>query len=75
MRGPGLANVDTSLVRGVRLHFLGEAGQVQLRFETFNLFNRTNLNNPVTGLTNPLFGQVTSAGSPRILQLAAKIIF
>ena len=75
MRGPGLANVDTSLVRGVRLKFLGEAGRVQLRFETFNLFNRTNLSNPVTGLTNPLFGQVTSAGSPRILQLAAKIIF
>ena len=53
-----------------RHHFTSE-----LRLESFNALNRTNFDNPVTGLTNPSFGQLTSAGDPRILQLAVKIIF
>jgi hypothetical protein len=75
MTGPGFANVDVSLAKGIRIPFLGEAGSVQLRGEAFNLLNRTNFNNPVTGLTNPLFGQLTGAGAPRILQIATKVVF
>jgi hypothetical protein len=73
--GPGYANVDASLVRAFRLRFLGEAGMAQVRLEAFNVFNRTNFNQPDTGTTSPTFGQLTSAGAARILQLAAKIIF
>ena len=75
MQGPGLANLDASLVKVLKLPFLGETGSSELRLESFNALNRTNFNNPVTGLTNPRFGQLTSAGDPRILQLAVKIIF
>ncbi|MBI4472322.1 MAG: hypothetical protein HY646_06615 [Acidobacteria bacterium] len=73
--GPGTSNVDVALVKGLRFPFLGEPGAGELRLEAFNLFNRTNFGNPVTGLTNPNFGRLTSAGAPRILQLAVKIIF
>ncbi|MEK7404686.1 MAG: carboxypeptidase regulatory-like domain-containing protein, partial [Acidobacteriota bacterium] len=76
LEGPGFANVDVSLVKGFRLLFMGEAGLGQFRFEAFNLFNRTNFSNPVTGITNPNFGRLTGTdGAPRILQLAIKLAF
>ena len=73
--GPGSSNVDASLVKVLRFPFLGEAGAGELRLEAFNVFNRTNFSNPVTGLTNTNFGRLTGAGAPRIVQLAVKIIF
>ena len=75
LEGPGTNNVDISLAKGVRLPFLGEAGAAELRLESFNLFNRTNFGNPVTGITNANFGRLTSAGDPRIMQFAVKILF
>jgi hypothetical protein len=72
--GPGYANVDTSLAKGWRLPFLGEVGQVEYRFEAFNLLNATHMGNPTTGLTNPNFGRITGTdGDPRILQMALKV--
>jgi hypothetical protein len=72
--GPGFANVDTALMKGWRLGFLGEGGLVEYRFEAFNLFNATHMSNPVTGLTNPNFGRITGTdGDPRILQMALKV--
>jgi hypothetical protein len=75
LEGPGFANTDISLVKGMKFPFLGEAGAGELRLESFNLFNRTNFGIPVTGLTNPRFGQLTSAGDPRIMQFAIKVLF
>jgi hypothetical protein len=72
--GPGFANVDVSLAKGWALPFLREAGKIEYRFEAFNLANATHLSNPVTGLTNPNFGKITSTdGDPRILQMALKV--
>ncbi len=70
-RGPSYANVDLSLVRtvpvgGVRLQF---------RAESFNVLNRTNLGLPVGDLNSPNFGRILSAGPPRLMQFALKIIF
>jgi hypothetical protein len=76
MIGPGYSNMDTSLVKGFRIPFLGEAGLGQLRFEAFNVFNRTNFGQPVTDITSPAFGQLTTTiGNARLLQIAAKIRF
>ena len=75
LEGPGTNNVDISPMKGLKIPPLGEAGMAQLRMEAFNLFNRTNFGNPVTGLTNSSFGQLTSAGAPRIMQFALKIVF
>jgi hypothetical protein len=42
MRGPGLANVDFSLVKDTSVRKLGEAGKVEFRAEVFDLFNHPN---------------------------------
>jgi hypothetical protein len=75
LQGPGFSNTDAALVKSVHLP-LGESGLGQLRFEAFNVFNRTNFSLPNTGITNPAFGRITSTdGDSRILQLAVKVIF
>jgi Carboxypeptidase regulatory-like domain len=70
--GPGYENWDLSLFKNA--HF-GAERDLQFRFETFNAFNHTNFNaiSTVTSATN--YGQVTSAGSARVLQLGAKFAF
>jgi hypothetical protein len=74
--GPGYANVDVSLSKGWRFPFLGEAWRFEYRIDAFNLLNATHLSNPVTGLTNPNFGKITSTdGDPRILQMALKVVW
>ncbi len=48
---------------------------MEFRAEYFNLLNHTNLNSPVVAVSSGGFGTVTSAGDPRIAQLAAKVLF
>jgi hypothetical protein len=69
-RGPGEANVDF----GIHKNFpITESLNSQFRFEAFNAFNRVNLNNPNTSVTNSNFMRILSAGSPRILQFALRL--
>ncbi|HYS24989.1 MAG TPA: hypothetical protein VEP46_05285, partial [Vicinamibacterales bacterium] len=70
--GPGRFNVDMGLVRSFRI---GGERAVQVRAEAFNVFNRVNLNNPVSALNSPNFGLITSASDARIIQLALKYTF
>jgi hypothetical protein len=72
LQGPGRWNVDTGLTRS----FGVGTGQVQFRLEVFNLFNHVNPSNPISVLSSPTFGQVTStATDQRIMQLALKYLF
>ena len=48
---------------------------LQFRWEIFNVFNKVNFNAPVTALNSGSFGQIQSAGDPRIMQLALKFVF
>jgi hypothetical protein len=48
---------------------------LQARGEFFNLFNHANLGNPTTMVTSANFGRILSASSPRIAQLAMKLVF
>jgi hypothetical protein len=52
-----------------------ERAIVQFRAEAFNAFNNVNFSLPDHVLTDTAFGQITSAGSPRILQFALKLLF
>jgi hypothetical protein len=70
--GPNRFNVDMGLTRSFRI---GGQRQVQFRAEVFNVLNRVHINNPVSALNNPNFGLITSAGDPRIIQLALKYTF
>jgi len=71
--GPGLDNTDVALLRDFHIHGSNTA---QFRAEAFNVFNHAQFNNPGGNISNSsTFGIVTSANSPRILQLAAKYQF
>jgi hypothetical protein len=72
LRGRGFASVDFGVIRNVR--FAGRH-RLQFRTEVFNLFNRVNLGMPVNNVSAPNDGQIISAGSPRVIQLALKYAF
>jgi hypothetical protein len=52
-----------------------ESKVLQLRFEAFNTFNHAQFINPSGSINSGTFGVVTSARSPRIMQIAAKFTF
>jgi hypothetical protein len=54
---------------------LGRDAGVQLRLEAYNLFDAINLNNPVSNLSNSLFGRVTSARPSREIRLGLRFTF
>jgi len=51
-----------------------EGMKIQFRSEFFNVLNRVNLGNPNVTLGSKM-GQITSAGSARVLQFALKVLF
>jgi hypothetical protein len=51
------------------------AQSVQFRWEVFNVLNHVNFNPPVTALNSASFGQILSAGEPRIMQFALKFAY
>jgi hypothetical protein len=71
VEGPGFKNLNLAVVK---LLPVGGAS-LQLRFETFNLFNTTNFDLPDGFLGSPTFGQILSAGSPRRIQLGVRAVF
>jgi hypothetical protein len=79
--GPGFGNTDLSIIKNVKL--AGPA-RLQLRLETFNIFNQANLNLPGRTATvgSTSFGVITAtrfptgdSGSARQVQFAVKAIF
>jgi outer membrane receptor protein involved in Fe transport len=72
VNGPGYQNVNLAVMKQLPL---SDQVRLQLRLESFNLFNHTNFNLPDNFLGSPTFGQVLSAQSPRRFQLGAKVIF
>jgi hypothetical protein len=75
IEGPGNWQIDAAIsrlfpVRGTRLEF---------RVEAFNVTNRLIRMNPNmdpnTDLSQNVFGQITTAGDPRIMQFAVKYVF
>lgn len=88
IEGVGRRNLDVALTRIFRV---ASAQTLELRAEAFNVFNwmllgqssasQSGLNSallsgqPQTNLNIPTFGQITSAGEPRIMQFAVKYGF
>jgi hypothetical protein len=75
LRGPGNATVDFSVLKNFNTPWFTEDAYLQLRVEAFNLFNRANFANPNGTLTSALFGRITVAGEPRILQFGLRYVF
>jgi hypothetical protein len=84
LRGPGINNWNVSLFKNTRIN---EMVNVQLRFETFNVFNHTqwytvnttmNANNQGEALTQATRGNaatITATRDPRNIQIGMKILF
>ena len=72
VRGPAYRNLDLAIVRRVSLP--GRAA-VELRGEVFNATNTPALGAPNTTVGAAAFGSITSAGDPRVVQLAVKVLF
>jgi hypothetical protein len=70
--GPGYQNVNLAFLKHVNLD---ESVRLQIRIESFNLFNHVNFNLPDAFLGSSTFGQVTSADSPRRCQFGLRLIF
>jgi hypothetical protein len=72
VRGPGFARSDLALVKNIAV---SGAHRIQLRVETFNLFNQTRFGQPGNQIGTPNFGRITSSDDGRVVQLAAKYSF
>jgi hypothetical protein len=73
LRLPGIANYDLALFKDTHL---SERIVLQLRVESFNLFNRVQFGGPNTAIGNSQAGRITTqANEPRELQLAGRINF
>jgi hypothetical protein len=70
--GPGDSGTDLAVLRYVNL---GRDLRLQLRAESFNVFDQVNFNNPNTTLSSSTFGRITGAGAGRVVQLAIKMIW
>jgi hypothetical protein len=77
INGPRYFNVNAALLKNISIN---ERMRVQLRAEAFNVFNNVNFllstaASQVQSINSTTFGQLTTAGSPRILQFAARFEF
>jgi hypothetical protein len=69
---PGTIQWDMSVSRKFQFK---ERWKMEFRSEFFNVMNHANWNGPATGLTSSTFGQITSFGSPRLIQMSMKVYF
>ncbi|MFN8063033.1 MAG: TonB-dependent receptor [Vicinamibacterales bacterium] len=72
VRGPGYRNVDLAAIRRARL---GNGHTLEIRVEAFNLTNTPALGAPNGTFGSAAFGTITTAGDPRVIQLAVKYVF
>jgi len=85
LRGPGVFNMDASLLKDTKIPKISEQFTVQFRAEFFNFLNHENFGIPnlslftsSSGARNPAAGQIVSSNPgtiPRQIQFALKIIF
>ena len=72
LRGEFRHNVDF----GASKNFpVTERQRLQFRYEIFNLLNHANLGAPNGNIANVNVGRITTAGNPRVMQMALKYVF
>jgi hypothetical protein len=70
--GPGINNWDIAIEKDTKIT---EGTSVEFRSEFFNAFNHAQFNQPDGNVNDSNFGMVSSAGAPRIMQFALKVLF
>ncbi|MGC4055414.1 MAG: hypothetical protein QM757_41825 [Paludibaculum sp.] len=71
-RGPGSIDLSAFALKNVRV---AEKVNLQFRLEAFNALNHMNLGGFNTQLGSSSFGQINDVGTPRYLQIGAKLMF
>jgi hypothetical protein len=54
---------------------IGERLRLQVRGEFFNAPNHTNLSPPSVAFDTMSFGVINSSGSPRLIQIGARLVY
>lgn len=72
MRGPGTINIDFAAQKQFRIT---ERCHLDFRGSFYNVLNHANLGNPNTTRSNSTFGRITSAGTPRVIDLGLRFAF
>ncbi len=70
--GPGIFDTDLSVGKAFRIT---EKQTLTFRAEAFNFFNHAQFENPVGDIASPVFGEVTAAHDPRLVQLSLRFMF
>jgi len=81
VRGPGINNSDITLFKNIPL--ASGRRRLQLRWEIYNVFNHTQFStvdsaarfDPQGNQVNARFGQVITTRAPRVMQVAARVVF
>jgi hypothetical protein len=74
-RNPGLVEVDASVLKNTHLHWLGDQGNFQLRFDFENVLNKVNLTGVDPDIVDATFAKSTGQQLPRTIQLGVRISF
>jgi hypothetical protein len=69
---PGLNNWDAALLKDTAIK---ERMNLEFRAEAFNAFNHAQFGQPDGNVTSGTFGIISTANSPRIMQLSLKLLF
>ncbi len=72
LRGEFRQSLDMGAIKNFPI---SERHKLQFRSEFFNVLNHANLGAPNGNLANVSFGRITTASSPRVIQLALKYMF
>ena len=72
IEGPHVWQLDIALSRIFQLR---ESQRLEVRAEAYNVTNSLHPGNPVSNLNSGIFGQINTAGDPRIMQFAMKYVF
>jgi hypothetical protein len=71
VRGPGYRNLDQAVVRRIRLR---SSRVLEVRAEVFNATNTPFFGAPNTTVGAAALGTITTAGDPRVIQVAVKFL-
>ena len=71
--GPGTKQVDVSLFKDLDFNTDGSR-RLQIRVETFNIFNTPQFNNPSSSIGSTNAGTISSAGAPLLFQRTSREI-
>ncbi len=74
--GPGINNTDVQVSKILHIPGKEEGPYIQLRLESYNVFNHTQFSNPDGNINDTTFGTITSVQhQPRVSQLSGKFVF